>query len=374
MAFASHYVIKEKRKKPLAFCNKNFALRYYIVRKTKKEVFGMKKFFAILLALVLLGSCSVKPEEPAVPEEPVSRQPEEKEEPKEKPVDKNNFEPADHSYLIFVREETNGTKIVWTCSEEGEAKQEEVPDTLYYLEDKNGNPLVDHPFCSYAEYCYENLVSVEPEIWKHCCEIEGDYDGNYYRYLKNDAGVYVLDYALTKYEKEFGEYIEFGTFGKYGGTGLKDKQGNIVLPPVYGKIYMPFSDRIIARHGVPHALETQREYLLDENLNFLSAPFNSIRFYSAVGGGYIGVALRAGENAEMPCYDGDGNPMEEGRWFINENGKIISENFEDINIEWIREEEGEGAPAILLATGKTTVKPIDGEETEISIKDYIWYK
>ena len=326
----------------------------------------MKKLFVILLCVLMFASCdSEPPEEKLLPESSGSEG--------SKPAVNEDLVPEDHSDLVFVREETNGTKEVWVTSETGEAIKKEVPDNLYYLEDKFGNPLVEHPFSNYIEFCYDNLVNTKPETWEHFCVIEGDFDGSFYRYTKNEDGIYVLDYANYKSEEEFGELIKFSAYGKYGGTGLKDKEGKIVLPPVYGRIYMPFEDIIVARQGIPHAYECQQEFIFDEDFNLLSGEYNSVGFYYTEEGNYIGIGACVGEKAEpgVVCYDKDGNICEAGYWFIDKNGEKTSEKFDYIFINFIRPEGNTEGFAKLMIEGTAEVTGETGKTEIISVEKYI---
>lgn len=326
----------------------------------------MKKLFAILLCVLILSSCNSGPlEETVLPENSGSES--------SKSAVNEDFIPKDHSHLIYVREETNGTKEVWVCSETGEAIKKEVPDNLYYLEDKFGNPIIKHPFSNYVEFCYDNLVNTEPETWEHFCVIEGDYEGNFYRYTKNEDGIYVLDYANLKSEEEFGELIKFSTYGKYGGTGIKDKEGKIVLPPVYGRIYMPFEDIVVARQGIPHAIECQREFIFDKDFNLVSGEYNFVGFYYTEEGNYVGIGACVGEKAEQGviCYDKDGNICEEGYWFIDKNGEKISEKFDYIFINFIRPENSTEGFTKLRIEGTAEITGENGKTEIISVEDYI---
>ena len=149
----------------------------------------MKKLLIFVLTMIfLLCACTEeKTPEPVLPEEPVVSEPEEEKE----PVTEDLYD--DHSALLDIDEVTEGTRTVYEITKTGEVVEKEVPNTLYYINFKDGTPAVYHPFHVYTEFCYENLVSTEPEKWEHCCAIEGDYDGNYYRYKKNGDGIYELE-------------------------------------------------------------------------------------------------------------------------------------------------------------------------------------
>ena len=66
--------------------------------------------------------------------------------------------------------------------------------------------------------------------------------------------------------------------------------------------------------------------LTDENGSTLCARFHWID-YSVFDDGYIGIAVCYGERAAYPCYDEDGQPMPEGYWLVDWDGKLCSERF-----------------------------------------------
>ncbi len=305
----------------------------------------MKKIFAVLILIVMLAACSAEPDEipsgdtgnPSAAEntDSVSEDSEQKNEEEE-----SSSEPKDHSDLLTVIEVTEGTREVYVISETGEVALKEIPNTLYYINFKDGTPAIDHPFYYYSESCHENLVSASPEKWEHVCEIRGSYDGNYYIYLKNHEGVYEIYSADLKYEEEMGGFIKIW---RNDGVGLKDKEGNILIPPAYtGGIYMPFEDRIIAREGSPTAIECMRTYLFDLDMNLLNMEYNAVNYIELDDGSYVGYAGCEGEFADYPCYDKNGNLCEKGYWFVDKNGDKVSEKYEYIyeNISYEEQEDG----------------------------------
>ena len=305
----------------------------------------MKKLATLLIAVLLLCSCNVSNNpEAEVPES--SSEESSVSEVESEPEQETETEPSppvdyeDHSDLLTVLEVTEGTRIVYEITKTGEVVEKEVPNTLYYINFKDGTPAVDHPFYHYSESCYENLVNTEPETWEHVCEIRGSYDGNYYIYYKNDEGFYEAYSTDLKHEEEMGEFIKIC---RADGTGLKDKEGNILLPPAYrGGIYMPFEDRIIAREGMPVAVECMRSYLFDTDMNLINKEYNAFFYLELDDGSYVGYAGCEGEFADYPCYDDNGKLCEEGYWFVDKDGNKLSEKFEYIyeNITYEEKEDG----------------------------------
>ncbi len=299
----------------------------------------MKKIAALLIAVLLLCSCNVS----EVPEAEVPESSSEESSVLEVESEPEGFSPPDyedHSDLLTVLEVTEGTREVYEITKTGKIVIKEIPNTLYYINFKDGSPAVDHPFYHYSESCYETLVSTEPEIWEHICEIRGSYDGNYYIYLKNDEGFYEVYNADLKHEEEMGEFIKIC---RADGVGLKDKEENILFPPAYrGGIYMPFEDRIIAREGTPVSIECLRAYLFDLDMNLLNAEYNDIQYIELDDGSYVGYAGCEGEFADYPCYDKNGELCEKGYWFVDKDGNKISEKFEYIYENTTYEEKEDG--------------------------------
>ncbi len=292
----------------------------------------MKKLFALFLALLLLCSCGVQ-EEPII-EEPQSEA-EVSESSEDEPSEDDSMIGKDHSSELVIREVTEGTRMTVRGNIHGMTPANvyvEIPNELYYIEFKDGTPAINHPVETYVDYCYDNLENVSPEIWKHCCVIECSYNGDSYRYEKNEDGVYELLWKYEKSKEEFGEYIKTAQYFTYGfrGVGLEDKEGNIILEPIYCQITNVFGNKIAVFEGTMQAADAVREYLYDENFNLLTSEFNYIADY-IYGDTYIGVAYCFGEKADVICYDENGKVCEEGIWLVDINGNKISEKFKQIS-------------------------------------------
>lgn len=90
---------------------------------------------------------------------------------------------------------------------------------------------------------------------------------------------------------------------------------------------IPFPDRfLLYEGGVSQGPVMGRCRLTDENGSTLCARFHWID-YSVFDDGYIGIAVCYGERAAYPCYDEDGQPMPEGYWLVDWDGKLCSERF-----------------------------------------------
>ena len=98
----------------------------------------------------------------------------------------------DHSTELVIREVTEGTRMAVKWNIHGMTPENvyvEVPNELYYIEFKDGTPAINHPVETYVNYCYDDLKNVDQEIWKHHCVIECSYNGDYYRYEKNEEEI-----------------------------------------------------------------------------------------------------------------------------------------------------------------------------------------
>ena len=325
----------------------------------------MKKLLAVLFFALMLASCgaeelpeSVLPDEPIVSESEKEEGQKEENEAEKMPA---VSEPEDHSDFLSVTEETDGTREVYEILKTGEVVTKEIPNTVYYINFKDGTPAIDHPFYYYSEICYDRYLSSNPEKLEHVCEISGSYDGNYYVYHKNENGVYELERADLKHEEEMGDFIKIW---RNDGVGLKDKEENIVLYPAYsGGIHMPFEDRIIAREGTPISIECMRTYLFDTDMNLLTAEYNYIDYIILEDGSYVGYAGCDGEYAEFPCYDKNGELCEKGYWFVDKDGNKISEKFEYIHISISYEEKEDGSFERVFDNSFTVKKEGSEEET-----------
>lgn len=285
----------------------------------------------------------------------------------------------DHSSELSVSETIDGTRISARGNILGLSPSmviDEIPNEIYYINFKDGTPAIGHPVDSYFEYCYDDLISQSPEQWKHYCVIECTYNYNWYRYEKNEEGVYELVRKEEQSRVPFGKFIKTTYYWscKYMGMGLEDKDGNVLLEPIYSRINNRFGDRILASDGIKQGLDTARDYLFDENLNLLTSEFNDITYYYFEDYSYVGVAHCFGESAEVVCNDENGLVCESGAWFVDKNGKKISEKFQSITMNQNRVESDDGSFARMDPDGTAVVITESGEEKTINVKkDYAMY-
>ena len=164
-------------------------------------MFSVKKLFALVLALLMLCACGVQEE--VIIEEPQSEA-EVSESSEYEFLENDSMIGEEHSTELVIKEVTEGTRMAVRGNIHGMTPANiyvEIPNELHYIEFKDGTPAINHPVETYADYCYDNLENVSPEIWKHFCVIECSYNGDYYRYEKNEEGIYELRWKGEKSEK-----------------------------------------------------------------------------------------------------------------------------------------------------------------------------
>lgn len=114
--------------------------------------------------------------------------------------------------------------------------------------------------------------------------------------------------------------------------GIVDSAGNVVIEPIYIYAKIPFADRFILCEGdYMQSPECFVSNLTDSSGKLLNNNFNYIDYTVFDDGSYIGVAYSGGEIAEVTCYT-DGEPTPRGFWFIDKDGKILSERFKIIDV------------------------------------------
>ena len=301
----------------------------------------LKKIFVVLFAIImvaLLSSCGEQ-EEPVI-EEPQS----EAEEIEIFKSDKGKFglvkgeeilaepvydsiEPtkgddaAFYNYKAFVSEGTGlfleeGGKHLYSVLEK--------PVERFYLLDSEGKPIVDIAFeeveLSFLLDENENLIPYY---------LNGLSEGSCYWY-ESDNGQFVLNSESKKGEEEadFGYTITKYVYGirdfmKYG---LKSGE-KVIVETVADRIEIPLEDRIILYYGPTwQAFECGKCIIIDSEGNVLSEKFNRVEFVTFENGTHVGIGITAGERAEEPTFDENGERMPGGVWIIDKDGNILSEN------------------------------------------------
>ena len=216
---------------------------------------------------------------------------------------------------------TDGTRMGLVREADGTRHIGEVPDTKIWIRLKDGTLLSDEPF----DACIDYMGTPEGEVY--CIR-----NGTGYRYTVSAGdGSFRLsevDEPEILKEDQFGYRLRVTRWdSREPCYGIVTADGTEVVAPVYERVEIPFPDRfLLYEGGASQGPVMGRCQLTDENGNTLCARFHWID-YSVFNDGYIGIAVCYGERAAYPCYDKDGQPMPEGYWLVDRDGKLCSERF-----------------------------------------------
>ena len=216
---------------------------------------------------------------------------------------------------------TDGVRMGLVREADGTRRIGEVPDTKVWIRLKDGTLLSDEPFDACIDYMGE------PEGEVYCIR-----NGTGYRYTVSAGdGSFRLsevDEPKTLAEDYFGYRLRVTRWdSREPCYGIVTADGTEVIAPVYERVEIPFPDRfLLYEGGASQGPVMGRCRLTDETGNMLCARFHWID-YSVFDDGYIGIAVCYGERAAYPCYDEDGQPMPEGYWLVDRDGKLCSERF-----------------------------------------------
>ena len=216
---------------------------------------------------------------------------------------------------------TDGTRMGLVREADGTRHIGEVPDTKIWIRLKDGTLLSDEPF----DACIDYMGTPEGEVY--CIR-----NGTGYRYTVSagDGSFYLseVDEPKTLEEDHFGYRLRVTRWdSREPCYGIVTADGTEVVAPVYERVEIPFPDCfLLYEGGASQGPVMGRCRLTDENGNTLCARFHWID-YSVFNDGYIGIAVCYGERAAYPCYDKDGQPMPEGYWLVDRDGKLCSERF-----------------------------------------------
>ena len=216
---------------------------------------------------------------------------------------------------------TDGVRMGLVREADGTRHIGEVPDTKIWIRLKDGALLSDEPF----DACIDYMGTPEGEVY--CIR-----NGTGYRYTVSAGdGSFRLsevDGPKTLEEDHFGYRLRVTRWdSREPCYGIVTADGTEVVAPVYERVEIPFPDRfLLYEGGASQGPVMGRCQLTDENGNTLCTRFHWID-YSVFNDGYIGIAVCYGERAAYPCYDKDGQPMPEGYWLVDRDGKLCSERF-----------------------------------------------
>ena len=336
----------------------------------------MKKIFILLFTfIVLCCSCSNEPAE-SISEAESQPQPEssvfgnsENSSDESKPDD-NYLGLASDVEVYQKAVETNETRPILIHNEDGVPNSiGEAPATEYWIVDKDGNNLIDHPFYDFSFF---------PIIMDDPAGVIGCYKGDFYRYEFIDG-----HFERTAFE-------ESGVFGKtvynnhpgYVPTvycyetfesayGISDKDGKVIFEPVFCRpMSVPFSDRFL---GITNNL-TWEDFgegftcMFDEDKNIICT-YSTITFHHFDDGSYVSIAWYAGFSENYGCLlrDKQGNVLKVGHRFIDKYGNELSPCFDLFEITH------KGESDFVENYFDIPIKTVDssGNTIEIKSSDYV---
>lgn len=252
---------------------------------------------------------------------------------------------------FFIAQNINGTRMELDPNDVDSIEIVEVENASCYVLNDFGEPVLE-------EFYDDISIGIESDENIHIYAVR---DGNRYEYVKNSDS-----FALIE-EKIHGE-TGFGNFGYKEvvyfwniwrtGYGLIDDENNVVFEPIYKRIRVPFEDRVLLFTGdIVSGYSICSIASLDGQI---IAKFGNIEYTFFDDGSYIGIAF-ANETAGN---FNSGDTVTYGWYFIDKNGKIISDlflSYPDI--------QNENEPYSPESTFNVISK--SGEEITLSLKDYI---
>ena len=272
---------------------------------------------------------------------------------------------------FFACRKALGSRMGAVAGADGAREYGKVPDSEYDLILPDGSIIGEGAFDGYS--CYDDTDE---------CEIIGTKHGNCYHYMLNykDGSVTLSGFdgggsRPTDYGFSINYLYENGSRDKL--FGILNADGSTAVPPIYYHVAVPFADRFLLYDGAPQqGFVCGRCNITDLFGNVINSSFNAV-VYSSFGGEYIGIACSFGEKSELACcMSGEITP--EGYWFVDKDGKILSERFDEIKINEFDSMKDEFMDAMLTAADETTVitTVLGGVEAEVTAKDVLekYYK
>lgn len=272
---------------------------------------------------------------------------------------------------FFACRKALGSRMGAVLGADGAREYGKVPDSEYDLILPDGSMVGEGAFDGYSYYDDTDE-----------CEIVGTKDGNCYHYMVTykDGSVTLSRFdeggtQPTDYEFSINYLYENGSRDRL--FGILNADGSMAVPPIYYHVAVPFADRFLLYDGAPQqGFACGRCNITDLDGNVINNSFNAV-VYSSFGGKYIGIACAFGENSDFVCYT-DGEVTPAGYWFVDRDGKILSERFDEIKINEFDSTKSEFMDSMLIVADETTVitTVLDGVEAEITAKDVLekYYK
>lgn len=115
---------------------------------------------------------------------------------------------------------------------------------------------------------------------------------------------------------------------------LLDKDGNVVAPPEYSRIQVPFEDRYVLYKGWALVIDGAQAFLYDDTGKLLADDSNSFGFVTTPDSGYIGVSMVGNvfdggtwSPESTRIFDDAGIPEPHGYYFVDRDGKRLGERY-----------------------------------------------
>lgn len=356
----------------------------------------MKKLCVVLAMIFAFGGCAKSPENEIIREEQQSSvsesfEAEENFESEIIPEEESETEAEPFSLLGTLDEieiysnavETGKTKTELIEGKDGVLNSiAKVPEVEYWVTDKEGNPLIKHPF--YDLVFFEEIDTGDPEQYRFP-GIWGCYKGDFYSYRFTDGKFELeavskageFEVSEHKYEKNYKNYVytsyNYGVFREY--HGLNDRNGNVILEPIFS--YVPsivFNDRIVActNNGSRNSGEDAFDTMMDFDGNII-CNYSHIYFYHFEDGSYIGIGRYVGYGDDWGhiLLDEKGEILETGCRFIDKNGSVLSPCFDLFAIDEFSEYFTYDEIIENYLNETVYFRDKDGNKGEITISDYI---
>ena len=264
--------------------------------------------------------------------------------------------------LCAFAAETEGKATRLFYDENGDPYSEEVTAVYYYILDENGRPVVDKAFES-----FEILPGSDVSL-------RGISEGGIYDYHEENGKLNPV-YFDEAFEEDWGNgFFYTGYFYNSGSWyyGIK-KNGEVLYDNVYTGISLYFGNRFWLWMECEDGSLKAR--LGNENGNIICDKFESFGWCPVNEEKCIGTASvgRQERGEYAPTFDENGEPMPEGVWFIDKDGNIISERFENIELIYDKDKEvpwgQHGFDSVCAKAAKVTFE--NGETEIIDITEYL---
>lgn len=241
------------------------------------------------------------------------------------PANYDKVEKLDELYILLNH--TEKANNILKQDEMGISYLEEAPSDDIWALDLNGNIINSDPYQFYDYFEGEFFAGFRNGI----CDV--------YR-INEDRTLELSSSTVPVSEEIFGYTVNSYNWlinTTHFGVTAPDK--TVFAEPVYELVKIPFENRILLFEGSCQSWHFTRCNIMNPEKELLSNKFNYVEYSTFANGEYIGIAFCGDSETEpehIQTYDENGKPMENGYWFVDKDGNILSERFEKIfiNEEW----------------------------------------